>query len=315
MDSQDVPRRLIHAARSAIERLKYRATRSAVSSSHQSIIANLRREGVHVTSLDRLFGDSTASAAYFHAASFIRDPVNLDSASLWRDGASSRDITPVATLTHLPDLYLAALDEQVLTLAAAYLGQPAAFHGSVVRTSAVDGRVVGTRIWHQDAEDARVLRMVVYLNDVEPGGGPFEFIPRSARLSYRQFEPGAKITDEMVERIVPRHFWKQIYGPAGTVILCDTASTFHHESVQERYPRSVVMSGYTSRLPWSMDLAMSHFPLEPIESLAKALIPANRRAHVFGWRNLSQAQAERERSAVRGSRRDTPKDPHSTIFG
>ena len=36
------------------------------------------------------------------------------------------------------------------------------------------GNQVGTRFWHLDTEDVRVIRMMVYLNDVTLDDGPFE---------------------------------------------------------------------------------------------------------------------------------------------
>ena len=283
--------------RSAVEHLKYHAARRpALTPEHRRAIHDLSTEGVHVTSLDRLFGESACKAAYLHAAEFIRTPAHRDNDSLWRQGISSRDITPPALLAHLPAVYLAGLDPGLLALVGGYLRKSVAYHGCVIRTSAVNGNVLGTRLWHQDAEDSNVFRMVVYLNDVEPGGGPFEYIPRSTGLTYDQLGSGA-LTNERVAAVMPASRWKQVYGPAGTVVLCDTAKVFHHESVQERQPRSVVMIGYSSRFPKSMGLSMSHFPSEDMLGALAALVPPDRIAHAIGWRKAAVARRELRRDA------------------
>lgn len=283
--------------RSAVEHLKYVSTpHPALTAEHTQAIQDLNTEGVHVTSLDRLFGASASKAAYLDAASFIRTPVHRDNAALWRQGISSRDITPAALLANLPSVYLAGLDRGLLALVNGYLRKSVAYHGCVIRHSAVDGNMLGTRLWHQDAEDSNVFRMVVYLNDVAPGGGPFEYIPRSTGLNYRQLGDGA-LTNERVDAVMPRSRWKQVYGPAGTVVLCDTAKVFHHESVQETQARSVVMIGYSSRFPKSMSLAMSHFPSEDIRGALAAVVPADRVAHASGWRKPAVARRELRQEA------------------
>jgi hypothetical protein len=254
------------------------------------ILADLRTEGVHVTSIGQLMPDfPTASREVLLSASeFLKNESNGPEAITWRRGENSYDLTGGALLARLPEAYLLGLNEQALALALRYFGLPVGYHGAVLRHSLIDGQVVGPRLWHKDAEDFHVLRMVVYLNDVSLGGGPFEYIPRSLRISYRQFRGlETRLTNDVMSKVVPVGLWRQIAGPAGTIVLCDTAKTFHHESLQTESERFVIMIGYSSRRPNGMELAMQHFPVERVKPALLQIIPQANFGHVFDWRRQS----------------------------
>jgi len=167
------------------------------------------------------------------------------------------------------------------------------YHGAVLRHSLVDGAGAGPRLWHKDAEDFHVFRMVVYLNDVTLGGGPFEYIPRNLGISYEHFV-GAEdaLTNERMRQVVAPSLWKRIYGPAGTVVLADTAQTFHHESLQTQRDRAVIMLGYSSRRPKGLPSPRWRiFPFERVRPLLTSIVPPANYDHVFGWRRNVPSEA------------------------
>jgi hypothetical protein len=247
------------------------------------VIADLKSEGVHVTSIERLLPDRGLHAELARASAFINSQPPRDNPVDWVWGASSLDLSAESLIQRFPGIFLLGLDERVLRLARLYLHLPIAYHGAVVRHSLVDNGYLGPRIWHRDAEDLHVLRMVIYMNDVSPGGGPFEYIPRNCPVRYKHV-PNMKLTSDVVEKFVPRERWRQIFAPAGTVILCDSAKTFHHESLQTERPRTVVMIGYSSRRPFGRSLAQAHFPVERVRDALVKIVPQANHAHVFGWR-------------------------------
>jgi hypothetical protein len=254
------------------------------------IMEDLKTEGVHVSSLERLF----PAQSYRETFERVRALLGSDrpgASSVWTRGASSTDLSASALLELLPQLYMVGLREPLLRIAELYLRLPVAYHGAVLRHSLVDHGRAGPRLWHQDAEDLNVLRVVIYLNDVTSGGGPFEYIPRSLGITYRRFSRAdGPLTSEVVEHIVPRESWKRIIAPAGTVVLADTAKTFHHESLQTESERSVVMIGYSSRNPTGAALAQAHFPVEQVRAQLARLVPASQHDHVFGWRRELPAE-------------------------
>lgn len=254
------------------------------------VVADLETEGVHVTTLDRLAAHGTSKIYQLlsEVSGIFEGALAGKGASAgWDRATSSLDLRADVLLTRFPELYLLGLDPKVLTLVRHYLKLPVAYHGAVVRHSLVDGTGVGPRLWHKDAEDFHVFRILVYLNDVLPGGGPFEYIPRHFNVTYKAFAGHERaLTNEQMSKVVPPARWKRIFGPAGTVVLADTAQIFHHESLQTERERSVIMIGYSSRRPKALPLAMSHFPVERVRPLLSAVVPPANYDCVFSWRRL-----------------------------
>ena len=277
---------------SLLVRSRLEARRNAIT---DEAIASLRTEGVYVSTVERLLG--AAAPAYREA---MADALALlqggpASAGLtWRARGASTDLAPGDLLAHLPALYLFGLSTTLLAIAEQYLRLPVAYHGAVLRRSLVDGNQVGPRLWHRDGEDRHVLRSVVYLNDVDEDGGPFEYVPRgTAGATPRVVAQGGQRSDAEMALLVPRELWKRCAGPAGTVVLADSAQVFHHESLQRRTERAVVMMGHASRLPMNRGLAESHFPVhQHLPALARITRPEHH-AHVFGWRDLPAPRPER----------------------
>lgn len=264
----------------------HRRTLGELSAQHNQIIADLAIEGVHVGSIDQLVPDRAPRILeeLKRAAAYIANERLSDRSSSVRKRDSSTDLLSAELLRLFPDIYLLGLDPRIIALAEHYFGLPVAYHGAALRQSLTDGRQMGPRLWHMDSEDFHVLRVVIYLNDVTPGGGPFEYVPRSYGLSYKAFPGPESITNERMRQVVPEHRWKQCFGPVGTVIIADSAKIFHHESLQVERDRTVAMVGYSSRRPRGMQLAMAHFPVETLTSRLRTLVPPEQHPHVFDWR-------------------------------
>ena len=260
--------------------------RAECSEFAREVVADLQTEGVHVTSVERLLGAAAPAyrEAMARASDFMWECAAGDHPA-WRMQAASTDLLAAELLARLPELYLFGLSPQILSLAEQYLRVPVAYHGAVLRHSIVDGAEVGPRLWHRDCEDFHVLRTVVYLNDVTEDGGPFEYIPRDKSLVAGEADRYMPMRgNERMQNAVPRSQWKRCVGPAGTVILADSAQVFHHESLQRRTDRSVVMMGHSSRRPRDPALALAHFPVEANAAALARLVAPEHHPHVFSWR-------------------------------
>jgi hypothetical protein len=264
----------------------HRRTLPALSPDQEEIISDLSSDGVHVTSVERLFPDAGSEIldSLARAASYITTECQRAESISMRRLSASTDLLPDELLKSFPELYLLGLSPRIVDLAEHYFGLPVAYHGVALRQSFTNGNQVGPRLWHMDSEDFHVLRVVIYLCDVTPGGGPFEYLPRSRGLSYKAFRGIGGITDERMRAVVPESQWKRCYGPMGTVILADSAEIFHHESLQVDRSRTVAMIGYSSRRPKGMQLAMSHFPAETLKPTLLQLVSPAHHPHVFDWR-------------------------------
>jgi hypothetical protein len=264
----------------------HRRTLPRLSPSQEEIISDLESDGVHVTSVERLFPEvgSKILDSLARAAAHVATECQRAESSSMRRLAASTDLLPEELLRSFPELYLLGLDPRIVDLAEHYFGLPVAYHGVALRQSLPNGNQVGPRLWHMDSEDFHVLRVVIYLCDVTPGGGPFEYVPRSRGLSYKAFSGTGGITDERMRSVMPETQWKRCFGPMGTVILADSAKIFHHESLQVDRSRTVAMIGYSSRRPKGMHLAMSHFPVETLKPTLQRLVSPAHHPHVFDWR-------------------------------
>ena len=299
------PRRMTARLRkqcvTASQQLQSLLARSRLETRRSSItdeaIASLRSEGVYVSTVERLLG--SAAPAYRQAMADALALLQRTPASAgvtWCQRGASTDLAPGDLLAHLPSLYLFGLSTTLLAIAEQYLRLPVAYHGAVLRHSLIDGNQVGPRLWHRDGEDRHVLRSVVYLNDVDENGGPFEYVPRPIATAKAKATALSKLgqrSDAQMAAHVPRELWKRCVGPAGTVVLADTAQVFHHESLQRDTERAVVMMGHASRLPVNRRLAESHFPVHQHLGALTRITRPEHHAHVFGWRGLEPPALER----------------------
>jgi hypothetical protein len=253
----------------------------------RQIIHDLQTEGVHTTTVDRLLRQSApaVSQTMARAAELLTPAWSRANQEMWSVALASTDLRAEVLLERLPQLYLLGLQRRILQLVYNYLRLPVAYHGAVLRHSLLDGKSAGPRLWHQDSEDFHVIRMLLYLSDIGPGCGPFEYIPRSVGLSYAPFR-GAEtnLTDSRMAAVVPREQWKRVTGRAGTIVLCDTGKVFHHESLAVSSDRVVVMFGFSSRRPRNVRDAMLHFPVERVTAVLRRVVPPENHVHVFDWR-------------------------------
>lgn len=112
-----------------------------------------------------------------------------------------------------------------------YLELPA-FHGAPrVKREAADGGCRGVRRWHLDVEDFRVLKLILYLNDVEAGGGPFEYfsLEKGKAVSDSLGRRGGGLaTDDMLrEAGLDAAVSETARYPKHTAILVDAARILH----------------------------------------------------------------------------------------
>ncbi|MGD1942826.1 MAG: hypothetical protein ACFB0G_16080 [Leptolyngbyaceae cyanobacterium] len=259
-----------------------------LSAGEEQILQNLRQAGVAITSLLQL--DYPQTSALLRAID--EAIVHLPDASGLLVGASDRQIeghqTSIAKnqLLQHPDIFLWGLQDACLDLAETYFQQPIAYLGCALFQEIPNQRQSGTRLWHRDGEDYKVLKLLIYLNDVDQGGGPFEYIPRQMSPSYRPFcRHGNIITDAIMAQVIPPTHWRQCLGPRGTVIVVDTVNVFHHATVPQR-PRIALTFAYTSARPKDLERCRLFFKYsDPVAwQHCQTLMSPRQRQAAQGWR-------------------------------
>lgn len=110
---------------------------------------------------------------------------------------------------------------------------------------------LGSMRWHRDYNDQHLVKVFVYLVDVDEGTGPFEYVPGSARggpyanewswqPAGESYPPG----EEFAQR-VPSSAVKTFTAPAGSMILCNT-SGFHRGGFATEKARNIFVYNYVS---------------------------------------------------------------------
>jgi hypothetical protein len=113
--------------------------------------------------------------------------------------------------------------------------------------------------WHRDFEDSHLLKLFLYLREVDQRSGPFEFVAGSqiggplAHIEPWQptgiavSERGAalKELDQRVSSEVPKNRIRTFTGPAGTMVFCDTTGLHRDGSAQDQ-ARVLATAAYTS---------------------------------------------------------------------
>ncbi len=109
-----------------------------------------------------------------------------------------------------------------------------------------------SQLWHRDREDRHILKVFVYLDDVDDEMGPLTYALGSHQEranepeSFR--EPGhgnARSTNEQMAAVIPTTRWKKAVGPRGTIVFADTAG-LHRGGDTRRGERHVFVCMYTS---------------------------------------------------------------------
>ncbi|RUR85999.1 phytanoyl-CoA dioxygenase family protein [Chlorogloeopsis fritschii PCC 9212] len=229
--------------------LRYGKNLPKLAPKEQLIVDACKREGVYVTTLEDL--GFTSTSQLLKAA---RNQLNIMEKILPQ--AFSPAFPQIFTVTDLPEFFSWAHEETILKIVENYIGLPIIFQGVHLRRDFANEKPITTELWHQDLEDRRILKIIVYLSDVSEDNGPFEYIPKHRITPLLTWQINSKvkkahalgITDEQLEEIVPRIAWKSCLGSAGTVIFTDTKGVYHHGK-SRKIERSALFFVYTSAQP------------------------------------------------------------------
>jgi Phytanoyl-CoA dioxygenase (PhyH) len=264
----------------------YQTAAPALDSTQQAIVDDLTRTGLAVVSFDQLFrGRAQWQRLDEDAAAFRREAESRlgDSASsitkaksyLWR--RYTRDVE----LSFRDEWLRLATSCRVLDVVNSYLGLFAKLiyvdQWYTPPTGALVERVASQR-WHRDFTDRHLVKVFIYLSDVDDRNGPFQYVRESAAGRYSRLWPWRPLglmypPVEQFARKVPASAIATVTGRAGTVIFCDT-SGFHRGGFATDRSRMVAVFNYAS--PACLhSLTARNFHIAPTE-LRSDLPPAVR---------------------------------------
>lgn len=193
-----------------------------------------------------------------------------------------------------PTLFMWGLSDHLLDLAECHIGLPVRYLGMEVKRERVQSAVGRNhevvRRWHLDHEDRRILKVIVYLSDVDAGAGPFGYIHQAHSAAIR----GSRgldiqgVPDDEMHDVVPRHQWAQVTGPRMTSVLVDTGQVFHRAFPPTATERYSVTFAYSSRSPYYAYSRLM-LPRRAIEQLRERLSPRQWNALCVGRTRWSRA--------------------------
>lgn len=154
------------------------------------------------------------------------------------------------------------LSGSLLAIADSYLRMTAQLrYYNVWYTAASTGASRESQLWHFDREDNYILKVFLYLDDVDEGAGPFTYAPGTHRSgSHSSIQPEfimegnvRRTTDEQMVKVYPRENWKVGTGSKGTIIFADTRG-YHKGGEARNKDRMMFTCMYTSPASQSKDL-------------------------------------------------------------
>ena len=235
----------------AVSRLQHRRNLPAISHPFdRDLLNSLKLSGAFVTHLADMEQAGFAGCAdLLSSAKPLFAPKNLVTSSRSK---SFLQHSSDAAVSACPGIVIWGLQDRLLSLIEAYIGLPVAYRGVIARRDIADGRQSATRYWHRDGEDVRIIKIIVYVDDVRPDDGPFCYVPKPlAPHSITPMFDGNRVVDKVFDSAVSSHHQVSCVGSAGTVVFADTCSVWHRGSVGTKSDRSTLFFCYNSQMPLS----------------------------------------------------------------
>jgi hypothetical protein len=109
-----------------------------------------------------------------------------------------------------------------------------------------------SQLWHRDPEDLYIVKVFVYLSDVDQGAGPFTYAPGTHGKGRVRQKPDyllegdtKRSTDTQMAAVVPRDDWVTCTGQRGTIVFADTRG-YHKGGLSKERDRVLYSCMFTS---------------------------------------------------------------------
>jgi hypothetical protein len=257
-----------------------------LSTQDLEIAKALATKGICITSLESLNLPLTDN--FFAAAQNLSNEL-AQMAELPKYKGKHTLTATAEQLMRYPDIFLWGAQERLLRIAEHYLKLPVAYDGLSYYFSIANALEAGPRKWHRDKEDWHMIKVGVYLNDVDILSGPFECANPEANIKIceRAKQRYQVFRDDELKSFLGEDLqtWRtSCLGSSGTVIFVDTAHYYHRGRPPIAENRSAIFFGYFSLRPkHPFFCGRSPLSQNQLDQLSKSL-PSDIRESIL-WRN------------------------------
>jgi hypothetical protein len=253
--------------------LAYQLGSKSLSDEAAHVLAHLNRDGIAITSVQKLFGANS----YYNELSTAVDGLEDDLAKqLELARTTANDSDAVGRKTFIVELLGArpvldlhnvyarfALQKPVLQIANSYFGMYTRLrYYNVWHTFATQTQARESQLWHRDREDYYILKMFLYLSDVDESAGPFTYAAGSHLKGKLPQEPVyflegdvKRSGDSDMAEVVPPERWVKGVGPKGTIVFADTRG-YHRGGLARERDRIMYTCMFTSHASQSREFLM-----------------------------------------------------------
>lgn len=244
--------------------LSYSAERNrGLTTVEENLVKQLDEDGVAVTSIDTIIGASQFDQLDQSVAGLLEKmkgetaEVKLNAENIGKIGSKTFNLEMLGSeLLFNPEDVVAsfAMSGSFLRIANTYFRMITKLrYYNVWYTAASNSTARESQLWHFDREDNYILKVFLYLGDVDEGTGPFTYAPgthKKGRFRYitpEFFDEGGvkRTTDQQMDAVYPRRDWKICTGKKGTLIFADTRG-YHKGGEAKTSDRLMFTCMYTS---------------------------------------------------------------------
>ena len=196
-----------------------------------------------------------------HEALEIANSTDLVNPSLTKKYLHRADLTCVSA-QKIKTLYDYVTNEFFLNIASQYFGEKPLLVELKVLVSppSSESNLKGSQLWHSDFSDTKLLKIFIFIEDVDSNSGPLEIICKeetNGLLSTYDYRWGV-IGFSHNDSIAPDNSQKihTMTGDKGSIVLVDTVACLHRGSRNCTKTRKILYATYSSRTsfrhpPWN----------------------------------------------------------------
>jgi len=159
----------------------------------------------------------------------------------------------------LEKIYDFALNENLVKIIENYFQLPLSFKGVDIRKDINDKQKIETRLWHLDSEDAKIIKILFYLDNVDKYSGPFQFIKKNVvnkKTYINKKTDFGRVEDEVMNSVCKINDINKFTGTMQEFAIVDTANIYHKGAVPIK-SRYTIFFCYNSRYPLTPEYCLN----------------------------------------------------------